>query len=76
MFPFAKEIQLWAPLYYGEFVWSQKYQKSYIPYLYKSDLCKADTWFCPFGVRIKEVWLYYVCQMIVVRRFHCILVFA
>ena len=21
-------------------------------------LCKADTWFCPFGVRIKEVWLY------------------
>ena len=20
-------------------------------------LCKADTWFCPFGVRIKEVWL-------------------
>ena len=21
-------------------------------------LCKADTWFCPFGVRIKDVWLY------------------
>ena len=37
MFPFAKEIQLWAPLYYGEFVWSQKYQKSYIPYLYNTD---------------------------------------
>ena len=21
-------------------------------------LCKADSWFCPFGVLIKEVWLY------------------
>ena len=21
-------------------------------------LCKVDTWFCPFDVRIKEVWLY------------------
>ena len=21
-------------------------------------LCKVDTWFCPFGLRIKEVWLY------------------
>ena len=46
-------------IYYGQFVWSQKCQKSYIPYLYNTDtsghLCKADTWVCPFGVRIKEV---------------------
>ena len=25
------------PLYYGQFVWSQKCQKSYIPYLYNTD---------------------------------------
>ena len=37
MFPFANEIQLRAPLYYGQFVWCQKYQKSYIPYLYNTD---------------------------------------
>ena len=29
------------------------------PYLY-GHLCKAGTWFCPFGVRIKEVWLYFL----------------
>ena len=41
MFAFAKEIQsnlsLRTPLYYGQFVWSQKCQKSYIPYLYNTD---------------------------------------
>ena len=26
--------------------------------LWYRHLCKADTWFCPFGVHIKEVWLY------------------
>ena len=26
-----------TPLYYGQFVWSQKCQKSYIPYLYNTD---------------------------------------
>ena len=28
---------IWTPLYYGQFVWSQKCQKSYIPYLYNTD---------------------------------------
>ena len=45
-------------LYNGQFVWSQKCQKSYIPYLYNTDTFKEDNWLCPFGVRIKEVWLY------------------
>ena len=32
--------------------------KSYIPYFYNTrHLYKADTWFCPFGVRINKVWL-------------------
>ena len=22
-----------------------------------------DTWFCPFGVRIKEVWLYFITNL-------------
>ena len=26
-----------TPLYYGQFVWSQRCQKSYIPYLYNTD---------------------------------------
>ena len=26
-----------TPLYYGQFIWSQKCQKSYIPYLYNMD---------------------------------------
>ena len=30
-------LSLQTPLYYGKFVWSQKSQKSYIPYLYKTD---------------------------------------
>ena len=46
------------PLYYIQFVWSQKCQKSYIPYLYDTDTCKVDNWFCPFAVHINEVWLY------------------
>ena len=29
----------------------------YLPLQY-GHLCKADTWFSHFGVRIKEVWLY------------------
>ena len=41
MFVFAKELEsnlfLRTPLYYEQFVWSQKYQKSYIPYLYNTD---------------------------------------
>ena len=53
-------LSLRTPLYYGRFVWSQKCQKSYIHYLYNTDtLCKGDTWFCPFGFHIKEVWQYY-----------------
>ena len=44
-----------TPVYYRQFVWSQQCQKSYIPYLYNIDTSKADTWFCPFGVHIKEV---------------------
>ena len=36
-------LSVQTPLYYRQFVWSQKCQKSYIPYL------------CPFGVCIKEV---------------------
>ena len=28
---------IWTPLYYEQFVWSQKCQKSYIPYLYNTD---------------------------------------
>ena len=30
-------LSLRTPLYYGQFVWSQKCQKSYIPYLYNTD---------------------------------------
>ena len=46
-----------TPLYYGQFVWSQKSQKSYIPYLYNTDTPVKRTLGsqCPFGVRIKEV---------------------
>ena len=34
--PYGHSI-IWTPLYYGQFVWSQKCQKSYIPYLYNMD---------------------------------------
>ena len=30
-------LSLRTPLYYGQFVWSQKCQKSYIPYLYNTN---------------------------------------
>ena len=30
-------MSLRTPLYYGQFVWSQKCQKSYVPYLYNTD---------------------------------------
>ena len=30
-------VRIRTPLYYGQFVWSQKCQKSYIPYLYNTD---------------------------------------
>ena len=30
-------LSLRTPLYYGQFVWSQKCQKSYIPYLYNTE---------------------------------------
>ena len=30
-------LSLRTPLYYGQFVWSQKCQKPYIPYLYNTD---------------------------------------
>ena len=51
------KLSLRTPLYYEQFVWFQKFQKSYIPYLYYiyGHICKAGNWFCPFGVRIKEV---------------------
>ena len=26
--------------------------------VYNMDTSVVDTWFCPFGVRIKEMWLY------------------
>ena len=48
-------LSLRTPLYYGQFLWSQKCQKSYIPYLFNTETCKGDTWFCPFAVRVKEV---------------------
>ena len=32
-----------TPLYYGQFVWSQKCQKSYIPYLYYTDTSVKGT---------------------------------
>ena len=30
-------LSLSTPLYYGQFVWSQKCQKSYFPYLYNTN---------------------------------------
>ena len=43
-------------IYYGPFVWSQKSQKSYIPYLYNTDApVKRTVGSGNFGVRIKEV---------------------
>ena len=30
-------LSLRTPLYYGQFIWSQKSQKLYIPYLYNTD---------------------------------------
>ena len=30
-------LSLRTPLYYGQFVWSQKCQKSYVPNLYNTD---------------------------------------
>ena len=36
-------LSIQTPLYYRQFVLSQKDQKSYIFYLYNIHLCKADT---------------------------------
>ena len=33
----------WTPVYYGQFVWSQKCQKSYIPDLYNTDTSVKQT---------------------------------
>ena len=32
-----------TPLYYGQFIWSPKCQKSYIPYLYNMDASVKQT---------------------------------
>ena len=57
-----------TPLCYRQFVWSQKCQKSLhtFPTSIKfRHLCKAGTWLCPFGVCIKEFWLYlFTCRQI------------
>ena len=50
---------IWTPLYYGQFVWSQKCQKSCIPYLYNMDTSVMITGSVPL-----------VC---VLKRFECIL---
>ena len=34
---------IWTPVYYGQFLWSQKCQKSYIPYLYNTDTSVKQT---------------------------------
>ena len=49
-----------TPLYYGQFVWSQKSQKSYIPYLYNTDTSVKRT-------------LSSVPLVSVLRRFDCIM---
>ena len=36
-------LSLRTPLYYGQFVWSQRCQKSYIPYLYNTDISVKRT---------------------------------
>ena len=48
-----------TPLYYGQFVWSQKSQKSYIPYLYNTDTSIKRT-------------IGSVPVMSVLKRFNCI----
>ena len=50
-----------TPLYYGQFVWSQKCQKSwYILYLYNTDTSVKQTLnSVPLVSILKEVWLYY-----------------
>ena len=40
-------LSLRTPLYHGQFVWSQKCQKS------DTSVKKKNNWFCPFGVRIR-----------------------
>ena len=35
--PIQSTLSVQTPLYYRQFVWSQKCQKSYIPYLYNTD---------------------------------------
>ena len=51
---------LQTPLYYGHFVWSQKCQKSYIPYLYNTDTWSSVKW-----------TLGSVPLVSVLKRFHC-----
>ena len=36
-FHVQSNLCLQTPLYYAQFIWSQKSQKSYIPYLYSTD---------------------------------------
>ena len=36
-------LSVQTPLYYRQFVWSQKCQKSYIPYLYNTDTSVKQT---------------------------------
>ena len=52
-------LSLRTPLYYGQFVWSQKCQKSYIPYLHNTDTSVKRT-------------LGSVPLMFVLKRFDCI----
>ena len=56
-------LSLRTPLYYGQFVCTRNAKIVHsLPLLYEH-LCKADTWFCPFGARIKEVRLYFLLKL-------------
>ena len=62
MWLLQSNLSLWTPPYYRQFFWSQKCQKSYIPYLLNmhTSVNRTLSWFCPVGVGIKEVWLYLI----------------
>ena len=66
MWLLQSNLSLWTPPYYRQFFWSQKCQKSYIPYLLNTHNSVNWTlsWFCPVGVGIKEVWLYLIRKTI------------
>ena len=56
------KLSLWTPLYYRQFVWSKKCQKSYIPYLYNTDT--SVKWILG-SVRLVSV----------LKSFHCAIIF-